>query len=73
PLAQLARHALELQYLGLASGEEPLPYFLDTSYFDAYFLRTKVYAEGEMRELLHSMQRLCHGYELDPEAFVVMP
>ncbi|MDC0747607.1 hypothetical protein [Polyangium mundeleinium] len=73
PLAQLARHALELQYLGLASGGDPLPYFLDTSYFDAYFLRTKVYAEGEMRGLLHSMQRLCHGYELDPEAFVAMP
>ncbi|MDI1436871.1 hypothetical protein [Polyangium sorediatum] len=73
PLAQLARHALELQYLGLASSGDPLPYFLETSYFDAYFVRTQVYAEGEIRGLLHSMQRLCQCYELDPEAFVGMP
>ncbi|MDI1480912.1 hypothetical protein [Polyangium sp. y55x31] len=73
PLAQLARHAVEVQYLGLASFEDPIRYFLDTSYFEAYFVRTGVFSEAHVRALFAATARLCACYELDHEAFVDMP
>ncbi len=70
PLSQLARHAVEVQYLGLASFQDPIGYFLETSYFEAYFVETRVFSEREVRALFEATARLCACYELDRSAFV---
>lgn len=70
PLAQLARHAMEFQYLALAEIRDPMGYFLGTSYFEGYFLRTGVFTEQGARAVFEATARVCACYELDRAAFV---
>jgi hypothetical protein len=70
PLAQLSRHAVELQYLGLVEGIDPVQYLLDTSYFTEYLLRPGVFTEAHLRAVVAATARVCTCYEIDASALV---
>lgn len=68
PLAQLARHAIELQYLGLVEGLDPVRYLLETSYFTDYLVRPGVFTEEHVRSVVAATGRVCACYEIDASA-----
>ena len=73
PLAQLTRYALEIWYLGLAGFSNPIPHFVETTYFDGYFIKTEVCNQRLLSELHSSMERLITSYQVDESAFFPAP
>ncbi|MRG92229.1 hypothetical protein [Polyangium spumosum] len=69
PLAQLTRYALEISYLDLAGIPDPIPHFVETTYFDGYFIKPQVCGERQLRDLRDAMAQLCSAYQVDASAF----
>lgn len=69
PIAQLTRHAAELQYLRLAGSADPLSHLLETSYFETYMIRSGVFTEAHLRAALDATARVCACHEIDTSAF----
>lgn len=70
PLHLLARHAYEYQYLSLGRIEDPLRYFLRSTWFSDYFVDTGLVPLARLEALLHAVGRLCACYEVDDSSFV---
>lgn len=66
PLGQLARHAIELQYLPLAGVADPVRYLLETSYLEHYLIRPGVFTEERLRAVVDATSAVCACYEIDP-------
>ncbi len=70
PLHLLARHAYEYQYLALGCIEDPLRYFLRSTWFSDYFVDTGLVPRPRLEALLGAVAGLCGCYEVDASAFV---
>lgn len=70
PLHLLARHAYEYQYLSLSRIDDPLRYFLRSTWWSDFFVDTGLVPLPHLRALLEATARLCACYEIDEDAFV---
>jgi hypothetical protein len=73
PLHLLARHAYEYQYLSLGRIDDPLRYFLRSTWFSDYFVDTGLVPLPYLLRLLQAVARVCGCYEVDASAFVEPP
>ncbi|MEJ7734332.1 MAG: hypothetical protein WKG00_34695 [Polyangiaceae bacterium] len=73
PFEQLARHAIEVQYLRVAGVARPLDYFLATSWFPDYFEAPGLCSRDSLASLVEAVERVCCAYRVDEEAFVGAP
>jgi hypothetical protein len=73
PFAQLARHAIEVQYLRVAGVARPIDYFLQTSWFPDYFEGPGLCSRAALVALVAAVERVCGAHQVDEEAFVSRP
>ena len=66
----MARHAYEYQYLSLGRVDDPLRYFLRSTWFWDYLVDTGLVPPPHLQALLHATAALCACYEVDDAAFV---
>lgn len=68
PLAQLARHAIEVQYLAIGSDQRRLEYFFATSWFVPVFVESGVFAAPLVEAVFAATAAVCacYGVLLDP-------
>lgn len=70
PFAQLARHAIEVQYLRVAGVSPSLPYFRATSWFPDYFESAGLCSWSALEALVAAVERVCVAHRIDEDAFV---
>ena len=70
PLHLLARSAYELQYLVLASIDDPARYLLRSTWLHDFFVETGLVSLEHLRALWDATGQLCDVYRVDESAFV---
>ncbi|MCX4239547.1 hypothetical protein [Paraliomyxa miuraensis] len=73
PLHLLARHVYEYQYLSLSRIDDPLRYFLRSTWWSDFFVDTGLVPLPHLMAILEATARLRACYEVDEDAFVTPP
>lgn len=71
PFGQLARYAYEYQYLRLSAVDDPMRYFIDSTWFMEMFVETGVTTLAGFEALVTAMAAICDGYVIDETAISV--
>ncbi|MCG8409590.1 MAG: hypothetical protein MI923_30660 [Phycisphaerales bacterium] len=67
---RLARHVYEYQYLRFSRIDDPLAYFLGSTWFGEQYLKTGILTDTQFKNLLSVVGKLCDCYEVDQSKFV---
>ncbi len=73
PYQQLMRYAFEYQYLALSAIEQPLDYFLRSTWFEPLFVAAGIITLPRMQALWRAVARVCACQRIDESAFVNLP
>ena len=66
---QLGRQAYEFQYLRLSRIDDPLGWFLKSTWFTERFIQTGVISEALFNRLITKVAQICDCYEIDESKF----
>ena len=66
---QLCRQAYEFQYLRLSRIEDPMDWFLKSTWFTERFIQTGVISEALFERLMTNVAQICDGYQIDESKF----
>ncbi len=66
---QLGRQAYEFQYLRLSRIEDPMGWFLKSTWFTERFIQTGIISEALFERLMTKVAQICDGYQIDESKF----
>ncbi len=66
---QLGRQAYEFQYLRLSRIEDPMGWFLKSTWFTERFIQTGIISELLFERLMTKVAQICDGYHIDESKF----
>jgi len=66
---QLGRQAYEFQYLRLSRIEDPMDWFLKSTWFTERFIQTGIISETLFERLMTKVAQICDGYQIDESKF----